>query len=693
MSTYAWSYAPTDRATCKGKCGQKIAKGAVRLGISADNGHHTMVSYRNLGCVTDKQIANIIAKVGSLEAVDGFDGLADDDQKAVLAKDPSVASSAAASSSKPAGKAKAARAPKAKPAARAPKAKPAPKRKAAPPMDMQHKFLDEAKEYKFDAIKDMLQSEPELVNVQPMGRWSALHQFAAAGNVDAVRFLLENGADRKAKTKDGKTPREVAAPAVVEVFDEPMEEEEEEEAEEEEPEPAKGTKRSASASAASPKKVARTASASSPAKASASSPAKKAKTAIPVDSAVPNKDQYSVVDDWSVLLNQTNVGANNNKYYRIQLLSSGASYYCWTHWGRVGSSGDSALNMFASQEGAEKEFKAKFRTKSGVPYEDKDAHDWKPTAGKYTLVQTEEQEGAGGDGSAPLGKLTEEQIGKGQAVLLRIDELLPKKNVKQLQDASSEYYTLIPHNFGFKVPPAITSREMLEAEEELLKFYLRMGFEELEQEDDGLTPISGIMTMDLPKSLDSACSKLCSAKEIKSSNERGKKHGEKQSGGPSKPMDSHLYAAIMLYTSNAIYRNLNSVLRSEDRGKIQKYFAYLRLLLEALGRLPQQSRTLWRGVGVDLYDKYKKGSTVTWWGVSSCTSDLQVAKNFMSGCGGKCTLLTIKTKTAADISEITFFGNEKESLLAPGMQLKVVSSSRTGNKTEITLEEVGRVLD
>ena len=39
---------------------------------------------------------------------------------------------------------------------------------------------------------------------------------------------------------------------------------------------------------------------------------------------------------------------------------------------------------------------------------------------------------------------------------------------------------------------------------------------------------------------------------------------------------------------------------------------------------------------------------------------MQVAKNFMKGCGSACTLLTIKTKTAADISEITFYGNEKE---------------------------------
>merc|ERR1719191_93872 len=105
--------------------------------------------------------------------------------------------------------------------------------------------------------------------------------------------------------------------------------------------------------------------------------------------------------------------------------------------------------------------------------------------------------------------------------------------------------------------------------------------------------------MELPKSLEAACSKLCAASHIKASMDKGKAHAGKQSGAPSKPMEAHLYGAIMLYTSNAIYRDLNAVLRKEDRTKIKKYFSYLRLLLEALGRLPQQKRTLWRGISVD----------------------------------------------------------------------------------------------
>lgn len=70
----------------------------------------------------------------------------------------------------------------------------------------------------------------------------------------------------------------------------------------------------------------------------------------------------------------------------------------------------------------------------------------------------------------------------------------------------------------------------------------------------------------------------------------------------------------------------------------------------------------------------------------------QVAKGFMRGCGGKCSFLTIDTSTAVDISDITFYSNEKESLLAPGTQLKVKSCKINGLISEIHLEEVGNLV-
>jgi hypothetical protein len=79
--------------------------------------------------------------------------------------------------------------------------------------------------------------------------------------------------------------------------------------------------------------------------------------------------------------------------------------------------------------------------------------------------------------------------------------------------------------------------------------------------------------------------------------------------------------------------------------------------------------------------------------VSSCTADEKVARNFMNQLGGGATLFTLKTKTSMDISSLSFYSHEKESLLAPGTQLKVLKRSKKGKISEILVEEVGNAAD
>mmetsp|Transcript_23653 Transcript_23653/g.55145 ORF Transcript_23653/g.55145 Transcript_23653/m.55145 type:complete len:518 (-) Transcript_23653:109-1662(-) len=414
-----------------------------------------------------------------------------------------------------------------------------------------------------------------------------------------------------------------------------------------------------------------------------------------VDNRVPNAGSMQVVDDYAVKLNQTHIDANNNKYYIIQVLqSSDGKYYAWNRWGRVGEDGQNKLSPCGlSKEAAVKEFEKKFREKTQNAWAARDS--FKPVNGKYSIVETEDVEG-GGEQNAPMGKLTEAQIKKGQQVLDQIEGELQKGAAKAsttvLEKLSSEFYTLIPTNVGRARPPAIKDNDMLQAKVELLKFYLRMGFEEVEEEA-GVTPIDGVMALPCPSTLEEAAASLCGKGDIKTSSSKGEELSSKQAGKPTKKMPGALYASIMLYTSNAIYRDLNQSLRDENRTKIKKYFRYLRLFFEAMAFLPKQKRTLWRGLSVDLHEnpQYKVGNTVTWWGVTSTTADKKVAENFAKGCG-KCTVVTLETETSSDISEITFYSNEKESLLAPGTQLLVQSNTRKGNVTEITLKEVGRVI-
>lgn len=38
------------------------------------------------------------------------------------------------------------------------------------------------------------------------------------------------------------------------------------------------------------------------------------------------------------MLNQTNIGNNNNKFYVIQIIKDQNTFYSWNRWGRVVSS-------------------------------------------------------------------------------------------------------------------------------------------------------------------------------------------------------------------------------------------------------------------------------------------------------------------------------------------------------------------
>lgn len=245
-------------------------------------------------------------------------------------------------------------------------------------------------------------------------------------------------------------------------------------------------------------------------------------------------------------------------------------------------------------------FKKKFKEKTANDWDSR--HSFVKKADKYQLIETEETEGDGGDASVPLGKLSKPQIEKGQAVLAKIEANI--KAGKKTDELSSEFFSLIPTVTGRQRPEPIRTLDMLHEKEELLKFYLRMGFEAMDEEP-GLTPIQGVMELPVPTSLKAAASNLCGAHDIQASDSKGEDLAKKQAGSPVKPMGAHLYASLMLYTSNAIYAQLNKVLRDENRTGAKKYFNYLRLFFEAFSHLPAQKRTLWRGISVDLYSQYK----------------------------------------------------------------------------------------
>ncbi|MEV8515792.1 ADP-ribosyltransferase domain-containing protein [Dactylosporangium sp. NPDC051484] len=164
---------------------------------------------------------------------------------------------------------------------------------------------------------------------------------------------------------------------------------------------------------------------------------------------------------------------------------------------------------------------------------------------------------------------------------------------------------------------------------------------------------------------------------VETSHEFGRRQADGSSSGG---LTSDEVAALYLYTcESAFYRQINATLRNPDRGRVVPYLPYLRLLFSAVSRLPARTEPLWRGVSLDLRPQYPLGQTVTWWGVSSCTSKLSVAKAFL-GSRGKRTLFEVRPVRAVGIRSFSAFTGEEEFILAPGTQLKVtdVTSERGG---------------
>jgi hypothetical protein len=133
-------------------------------------------------------------------------------------------------------------------------------------------------------------------------------------------------------------------------------------------------------------------------------------------------------------------------------------------------------------------------------------------------------------------------------------------------------------------------------------------------------------------------------------------------------------AAIFLYTmewgENSFYQVLNRALRAEDRSSLKPWFAYLKLFDTAANKLPTVRQNLWRGVARDITKNFKKGDEFTWWSISSCSTSVNIIKDFL---GSNSTLFLIEAVNGKDVSNYTNYPSENEVILCPGTRLRVVS--------------------
>ncbi|CAI9288697.1 unnamed protein product [Lactuca saligna] len=214
------------------------------------------------------------------------------------------------------------------------------------------------------------------------------------------------------------------------------------------------------------------------------------------------KSQYHVLQQgneiYDATLNQTNVGENNNKFYIIQALESddGSTFMVYNRWGRVGIKGQDKLHgPYSCVQSALDEFEQKFHAKTKNCWsERKDfvshpkAYTWLEMdygeAGKQTdvhgdlsrkldiqpretkleqriakfislicnvsMMKQQMMEIGYNAEKLPLGKLSKATISKGYEVLKRVADVISQNNRKKLEQLSGEFYTIIPHDFGFK---------------------------------------------------------------------------------------------------------------------------------------------------------------------------------------------------------------------------------------------------
>ncbi|KZT68464.1 PARP-domain-containing protein [Daedalea quercina L-15889] len=254
--------------------------------------------------------------------------------------------------------------------------------------------------------------------------------------------------------------------------------------------------------------------------------------AAPVDPCSHWVDTHQVLSTpegiWDATLNQTDIGKNANKFYVIQVLhpiGNDGNCTLFTRWGRVGENGQQQKKGGMTASGAVSAFKAQFKAKAGVNWEQRQGMVAKK--GKYQWIERVfEDEGSedNAEGSPdkkegaselipdstlpdeiqtlcrlifsaklidatlssmnydanklPLGKLAKSTILNGFAALKTLSEVISQPDsdtAKQhggfgtaVEELTGRYYSIIPHVFGRNRPTIINNIHLLKKELELV---------------------------------------------------------------------------------------------------------------------------------------------------------------------------------------------------------------------------------
>lgn len=191
-----------------------------------------------------------------------------------------------------------------------------------------------------------------------------------------------------------------------------------------------------------------------------------------------------IYQNYSATLNQVNIGANNNKFYIIQVLVvSNSSFYFWCRYGRVGAIGTTSLEGPSNfNDSLCSKFQRLFKSKTGLTWLNKEDL---PKSGKYAymkltgtkpdsrlirsiqlvdkdlgdrtslfvrelcnekLMKTAMQSFDIDTDRLPLGNLRIDQIQSAETILKELEDCIMRQaDLNSLESLSSRFFTLIPH--------------------------------------------------------------------------------------------------------------------------------------------------------------------------------------------------------------------------------------------------------
>ncbi|KAB0391481.1 hypothetical protein E2I00_011328, partial [Balaenoptera physalus] len=206
---------------------------------------------------------------------------------------------------------------------------------------------------------------------------------------------------------------------------------------------------------------------------------------------------------FSATLGLVDIVKGTNSYYKLQLLEDDreSRYWIFRSWGRVGTViGSNKLEQMPSKEDAIEQFTKLYEEKTGNAWHSKNFTKYpkkfypleidygqsklpKPVQDLIKMifdVESMKKAMVEYEGKIPLspqidlqkmplGKLSKRQIQAAYSILSEVQQAVSQgSSDSQILDLSNRFYTLIPHDFGMKKPPLLSSPDSVQAKVEML---------------------------------------------------------------------------------------------------------------------------------------------------------------------------------------------------------------------------------